>query len=452
MAEKPPTTPRPDTIAAIATAPGRGGIGVVRVSGRNLSPLSESLSGKLPQPRTATLANFRAADQSVIDSGLLLYFPAPHSFTGEDVLELQGHGGPVVLQMLLARCLDLGARLAEPGEFTRRAFLNGKLDLTQAEAVIDLIDASTTAAARSAVRSLQGSFSNEIRNLLDQLIELRALVEATLDFPDEEIDFLESADAFGRLDRLDCKMDEVTDRAQQGRLLQSGLHVVLAGQPNVGKSSLLNCLAGEELAIVTPVAGTTRDVVRSTLHVEGIPIHVIDTAGLRETQDEIERIGIARTWREIEKADVVVLVVDAREGVEDADEAILAQFPPGLERVIVYNKIDLAGRQPERHDESSGVAISLSAKNCSGVALLKQELLRIAGWHPAEDVFIARERHLRALAVSKEHLEAARTRMSQLELFAEELRMAQKSLWTITGEFSADDLLGEIFGRFCIGK
>lgn len=452
MAERPPTIPRPDTIAAVATASGRGGIGVVRVSGRDLLPLAETLSGRSPQPRMATLAAFRAADGSVIDTGLLLYFPGPHSFTGEDVIELQGHGGPIVLQMLLARCLDLGARLAEPGEFTRRAFLNGKLDLAQAEAVIDLIDASTTAAVRSAVRSLQGDFSREIRLLLDQLIELRALVEATLDFPDEEIDFLEAADAFGRLDRLQRKMVEVTDRATQGRLLQSGLHVVLAGQPNVGKSSLLNCLAGDELAIVTPVAGTTRDVVRGTLHVGGIPLHVIDTAGLRETRDEIERIGIERTWREIETADVVVLVVDARHGVSEADEAILAQLPHGLARITVYNKIDLAAREPERHAEASDVSISLSAKNGAGVDLLKQELLRIAGWHPAEDVFIARERHLRALATAAGYLETARACLPRLELFAEELRLAQHSLAAITGEFSADDLLGEIFGRFCIGK
>ncbi len=452
MAEKLPTTPRPDTIVAVATAHGRGGIGVVRLSGRNLKPLAQALSGKLPEPRVATLTNFRAADGEVIDTGLLLHFPAPNSYTGEDVLEFQGHGGPVVMQMLLARCVDLGARLAEPGEFTRRAFLNGKLDLTQAEAVIDVIDATTKAAARSAMRSLQGGFSREISLLLDQLVELRALVEATLDFPEEEIDFLKAADAFGRLDRLQQKMQDVMDRAKQGKLLQGGLHVVLAGQPNVGKSSLLNCLAGDDLAIVTPVAGTTRDVVRSILHVEGIPLHVIDTAGLRETDDEIEQIGIARTWREIEKADVVVLIVDARHGVQAADEAIFAQFPSGLARIAVHNKIDLAGLLPERRDEAAGVAISLSAKQGVGIELLKQELLRIAGWQPAEDVFIARERHLRALVKTNECIGMARACLPQLDLFAEELRLAQMSLGTITGEFSSDDLLGEIFGRFCIGK
>ena len=465
MAEKPLTTPRPDparasaasasspeTIAAIATASGRGGIGVVRVSGRNLLVLAEALSGKYPQPRLATLANFQAADGSVIDSGLFLYFPAPHSFTGEDVLELQGHGGTVVLQMLLARCLDLGARLAEPGEFTRRAYLNGKLDLAQAEAVVDLIDAASTTAARSAVRSLQGSFSKEINALLEQLTELRALVEATLDFPEEDVDFLEAADAFGRLERLQQRLAQVFDRAQQGRLLQGGLHVVLAGQPNVGKSSLLNRLAGDDLAIVTPIAGTTRDVVRGTLQVEGIPLHVIDTAGLRDTDDEIEKIGIARTWHEIERADVVVLLVDARRGVEEADRSILNRLPAYLKRITVYNKIDLAATQAERHDEADGIAISLSAKHGSGVDLLRQELLHIAGWHPAEDVFIARERHLRALAETQGHIKTAQAQLPQLELFAEELRLAQMALGTITGQFSADDLLGEIFGRFCIGK
>lgn len=358
----------------------------------------------------------------------------------------------VVLQMLLARCLDLGARLAEPGEFTRRAFLNGKLDLAQAEAVVDLIDASTKAAARSAVRSLQGEFSKEIHVLLDQLTELRALVEATLDFPEEEVDFLEAADAFGRLARLQARLAQVFDRARQGKLLQGGLHVVLAGQPNVGKSSLLNRLAGDDLAIVTPVAGTTRDVVRSTLQVDGIPLHVIDTAGLRDTDDAVEKIGIERTWREIERADVVVLLVDARSGVGDAERAILAQLPTSLTRITVYNKVDLAGRTAERHNESDGVAVSLSAKHGDGIDLLRSELLRIAGWHPTEDVFIARERHLRALTDTQERITAAQQQLPQLELFAEELRLAQLALSSITGEFSADDLLGEIFGRFCIGK
>ncbi len=449
-----------DTIAAIATAPGRGGVGVIRISGSALLPFAFALTGKTPRPRYAMLADFRAADGSVIDSGLLLYFPAPHSFTGEDVLELQGHGGPVVMQMLLGRCLDLGARLAEPGEFSRRAFLNGKMDLAQAEAVADLIDAATTSAARSAVRSLQGEFSRAIGELNDELINLRMLVEATLDFPDEDIDFLKAADAFGRLDRLQGKLATVFDRAGQGKLLQSGLHVVLAGQPNVGKSSLLNRLTGDDLAIVTPIAGTTRDALRSTIQIEGIPLHVIDTAGLRDTDDVVEKIGIERSWQEIERSDVVLLLVDARTGVSDADRAILARLPERLQRITVYNKIDLAGHAPERHDEhdahGDAVAISLSAKANQGIELLRAELLRIAGWHQAEDVFIARERHLRALAAAGDHVGAARAvvegRFPALELFAEELRLAQQSLGEITGEFTADDLLGVIFSRFCIGK
>ena len=445
-----------DTIAAIATAPGRGGVGVIRISGSNLLPFAFALTEKTPKPRYASLADFKATDGSTIDTGLLLYFPNPQSFTGEDVLELQGHGGPVVMQMLLARCLDLGARLAEPGEFSRRAFLNGKMDLAQAEAVADLIDAATASAARSAVRSLQGEFSRAIGELNDELINLRMLVEATLDFPEEDIDFLKAANAFGRLERLQLKLAEIFDRAGQGKLLQSGLHVVLAGQPNVGKSSLLNRLTGDDLAIVTPIAGTTRDALRSTIQIEGIPLHIIDTAGLRETDDEVEKIGIERSWKEIERSDVVLLLVDARTGVGEADREILARLPERLQRITVYNKIDLAGREAERHDEADGIAISLSAKANQGIELLRQELLRIAGWHQAEDVFIARERHLRALANAQEHLAAARNvvegAMPALELFAEELRLTQQSLGEITGEFTADDLLGVIFSRFCIGK
>ena len=445
-----------DTIAAIATAPGRGGVGVIRISGSNLLPFAFALTGKTPRPRYATLADFKAGDGSTIDTGLLLYFPNPQSFTGEDVLELQGHGGPVVMQMLLARCLDLGARLAEPGEFSRRAFLNGKMDLAQAEAVADLIDAATASAARSAVRSLQGEFSRAIGELNEELINLRMLVEATLDFPEEDIDFLKAADAFGRLERLQRKLAEIFDRAGQGKLLQAGLHVVLAGQPNVGKSSLLNRLAGDDLAIVTPIAGTTRDALRSTIQIEGIPLHIIDTAGLRETDDEVERIGIERSWKEIERSDVVLLLVDSRTGVTEADREILERLPKNLQRITIYNKIDLAGRPSERHDEADGVAISLSAKANQGIDLLRQELLRIAGWHQTEDVFIARERHLRALATAQEHVAGARSVVEgvlpALELFAEELRLAQQALGEITGEFTADDLLGVIFSRFCIGK
>lgn len=450
MAAKKPKPAQP--IAAIATAPGRGGIGVVRVSGADLLHLVQALTGRQPQPRYATLAEFCDSEGRSIDSGLVLFFPAPHSFTGDDVLELQGHGGPVVMQLLLARCLELGARLAEPGEFTRRAFENGKLDLAQAEAVADLIDAATASAARSALRSLKGEFSNEIHLLVEQLTELRALTEATLDFPDEEIDFLKSADAFGRLARLRQRLASVFDRAQQGHLLQGGLQVVLVGQPNVGKSSLLNQLAGDELAIVTPVAGTTRDALRGSIQIEGIPLHIIDTAGLRETEDEVEKIGIARSWREIERADVVLLLTDAQHGIGEAERAILERLPASARRITVENKIDLAGRQPGRSETPAGVSIALSAKAGQGIDLLCQELLRLAGWHQAEDVFIARERHLEALRTARQHLEAAEAQLPQLELFAEEMRLAQQALCRITGEFTADDLLGEIFGRFCIGK
>lgn len=442
----------PDRIAAIATAPGRGGIGVVRISGPDLLPLAEVLSGLQPQARQASFTNFRDSEGRSIDSGLLLYFPAPHSFTGDDVLELQGHGGPVVMQLLLSRCLELGARLAEPGEFTRRAFENGKVDLTQAEAIADLIDAATASAARSAVRSLQGEFSKEIHLLVDQLTELRALTEATLDFPDEEVDFLKSADAFGRLTRLNQRLAAVFDRAQQGRLLQGGVQVVLVGQPNVGKSSLLNQLTGDELAIVTPVAGTTRDALKGSIQIEGIPLHIIDTAGLRETDDEIEKIGIARSWREIERADVVLLLTDAQHGIGEAEREILGRLPRNIRRITIENKIDTTGRAPERRETAGEVTIALSAKAGQGIELLRKELLSLVGWHQAEDIFIARERHLEALREAKEHLSAAEAQLPQLELFAEEMRLAQQALCRITGEFSADDLLGEIFGRFCIGK
>lgn len=441
-----------DTIAAIATAPGRGGIGIVRLSGSGLQSFATRICGKTPVPRQASLASFRDGGGTVIDSGLVLFFPAPNSFTGEDVLELHGHGGTIVLQMLLARCLDLGARLAEPGEFTQRAFLNNKLDLAQAEAVIDLIDASTATAARSAIRSLQGEFSREVHALLEELTELRVLLEAVLDFPEEDIDFIESADATGRLVRLEQHLAAVLERARQGNLLQNGLHIVLAGQPNVGKSSLLNDLTGDDLAIVTPVAGTTRDVVRGSLQVRGIPLHVVDTAGLRTTDDEIERIGIERSWREIERADVIVLIVDARLGIGKEDRRIMARLPDKPLRITVYNKIDLTGRSPGRQEGPDGVGISLSAKSGDGVDLLRQEFLKIAGWQPAEDVFIARERHLRALEGAWQHLKSAREQLPRLEFAAEELRLAQSSLGLITGEFSSDELLGEIFGRFCIGK
>ena len=447
--QNPPARP-PDTIAAIATAPGRGGIGVVRVSGAGLGAFALALCGRAPRPRTAHFTRFLDEHERPIDEGVLLYFAAPASFTGEDVIELQGHGGPVVMQMLLERCLQLGARLAEPGEFTRRAFLNGKLDLAQAEGVADLIEASTAAAARSAVRSLSGQFSEEVHRITDALIDLRMLVEATLDFPEEEIDFLERARAMPRLEGIREALEGVLDRARQGALLRSGLNVVLVGAPNVGKSSLLNQLAGEERAIVTDVAGTTRDALRETIQIEGIPLHIIDTAGLRDTEDRVERIGIERTWREIARADVILHLVEAGVATEvDLDESL----PQGVERIVVANKIDLAGLPPGRVEAGGRVRLQVSARSGEGVELVRQELLRIAGWHAhGEDVILARERHLLALREALRHVEAAGTQLGALELFAEELRLAQEELGTITGEFSADDLLGVIFSRFCIGK
>ena len=447
-----PAPRSPDTIAAIATAPGRGGVGVVRVSGASLGAFAFELCGREPKPRTARFTRFLDAEERVIDEGILLYFSAPASFTGEDVLELQGHGGPVVMQMLLERCLQLGARLAEPGEFTRRAFLNGKLDLAQAESVADLIEASTAAAARSAVRSLSGRFSEEVHRIVDALIDLRMLVEATLDFPEEEIDFLESARALPRLDAIRAQVEELLDRARQGALLRSGLNVVLVGEPNVGKSSLLNQLAGEDRAIVTEIAGTTRDALRETIQIEGIPLHIIDTAGLRETVDTVERIGIERTWREIERADVILRLVDAVQG-EPSDDDIDRRLPPSVQRITVVNKIDLVGLAAGRSEVARRIRLQVSARSGEGVELVRQALLRIAGWHAhGEDVILARERHLTALRKALAHVIEAGGQLGALELFAEELRLAQEQLGEITGEFTADELLGVIFSRFCIGK
>ena len=442
-----------DTIAAIATPPGRGGIGVVRVSGHDLLSFAVALTGKTPLPRRATIADFLAADGQPLDRGLILYFPTPHSFTGEDVLELHGHGGPVVMHALLARCVELGARLADPGEFSRRAFDNDKIDLAQAEAIADLIDAASAQAARAALRSLSGEFSRSVRALTDGLIELRALIEATLDFPDEEIDPLADTDIVPRLAGLTSDLARLRARARDGSVLRAGLTVVLAGLPNVGKSSLLNRLAGEERAIVTEIAGTTRDALRETIQVEGIPLHVIDTAGLRDTDDVVERIGIDRTWREIEKADVILQIVDARSGVTPADQAIAARLPAGIERVVIENKCDLDQRQAERVVVMDGVHLVLSAKSGDGIALLHDELLRIAGWRGhGEDALLARARHLEALIEADTRIKVAAKQLGQLELAAEELRLAQTALSRITGEFTADDLLGTIFGRFCIGK
>ena len=471
-----------DPIAAIATAPGRGAVGIVRVSGKGIGALVRTLCGKDLKPREATYLPIKDAAGSPIDHGLAIYFPGPHSYTGEDVLELQAHGGPVVLQLLLARCLEAaqtadadgktvlnGLRLAQPGEFTKRAFLNDKIDLAQAEAIADLIDASTEAAARSASRSLSGAFSQEIHVLRDALVHLRMLVEATLDFPEEEIDFLQKADAFGQLERLRAQVTAVLARAHQGALLREGIKVVIAGQPNAGKSSLLNALAGAELAIVTPIAGTTRDKVQQTIQIEGVPLHVIDTAGLRDSDDEVERIGIARAWDEITAADAVLFLHDLTR-VEQADyaaadteiAATLQQKLPALVPVIhVWNKTDMAQADVQaRHTAqlaSDSGQIALSARTGDGLDALRKRLLEVAGWQSApEGLYLARARHVEALQAVEAHLEMADEQLAaqaaHLDLLAEELRLAQISLNSITGEFSSDDLLGVIFSSFCIGK
>lgn len=462
-------TTHQDPIIAIATAPGRGGIGVVRLSFGKLGAevvarLMLAVCGQELSPRYATYVPFLDAQGGILDRGIGLYFAAPHSYTGEHILELQGHGGPIVLQLLLQRCLAAnevpGLRLAEPGEFTRRAFLNDKLDLAQAEAVADLIEASTEAAARCAGRSLDGVFSRAIQRLVEDLIRLRMLVEATLDFPEEEIDFLEAADARGKLATLRHELSQIQSDARQGALLREGLSVVLAGQPNVGKSSLLNALAGAELAIVTPIAGTTRDKIAQTIQIEGIPLHIVDTAGLRETEDEVERAGIARTWQAIKQADIVLHLLDARIGFTHEDAAIAASLPAGVPMIQLHNKIDLLAESAAvtLATETKAVrTVRLSAKSGAGIDDLRAQLLEIAGWQiGTESVYSARERHLIALRAANRHLlnaaEQAAQNAQALDLFAEELRLAQLQLNTITGEFTPDDLLGEIFSRFCIGK
>ena len=456
-----------DPVVAVATAPGRGAVGIVRASGRDLSALIQSVCGRALVPRQATLLDFVGSEGQAMDRGLAIHFPAPHSYTGEDVLELQAHGGPVLLQLLLARCLEAmpGLRLADPGEFTERAFLNDKLDLAQAEAVADLIDASTEAAARSAARSLSGAFSSEVKRLAERLVQLRLLVEATLDFPEEEIDFLEQAGARGQLDAIEAILEQALTRARQGALLREGLHVVIAGQPNVGKSSLLNALAGAELAIVTPIPGTTRDRVSETIQIEGVPLHVVDTAGLRsDAVDEVERIGIGRSWEAIAAADAVLFLHDlGRLGepeVASADAVIAAQLPPGVPVLQIYNKADLPGAA-ERADAADAAraapGLRVSARTGQGLDELRRALLRQAGWQAApEGLFIARSRHVQALRRTLDHVRTAQQlaalRDAALELLAEELRLAHRELGEITGEFSTEDLLGAIFGRFCIGK
>jgi tRNA modification GTPase len=426
----------------------------VRVSGPLAADVARAVTGSLPQPRHAAFARFRAADGGVIDEGIALYFAAPHSYTGEDVLELQGHGGPVVMQALLARALELGARIAEPGEFTRRAFLNDRLDLAQAESVADLIDAASMEAARSAARSLTGEFSARIHELVAGLTDLRTHVEACIDFPEEEIDPADRAVQRRKLDAIGAQLEGVLGDARQGAVLREGLTAVLIGRPNVGKSSLLNRLAGDEVAIVTPIAGTTRDSVRVTIHLSGVPIHLVDTAGLRDAADEIERLGIERTWRAVEAAGAALFVTEPGRPL-DADElAYLRKLPPHVTVARVINKIDLAADAAGRDDDGAETPIlRVSAKTGAGTESLRAWLLEVAGWKPhGEGAFMARQRHLDALQAATAHVREAERQAQVFELMAEELRLAQTQLGRITGEVTADDVLGAIFARFCIGK
>lgn len=439
--------PNADLIAAIATAQGRGGVGVVRVSGKGAADIAVAMLGKQPVARHATYGDFLDDFGQPIDQGIALFFQAPHSYTGEDVLELQGHGGTAILQLILKRCLDLGARLAEPGEFTRRAYLNDKLDLAQAESVADLISATTAEAARSAVRSLHGDFSSAINKLVDELIHLRMLTEAMLDFPEEDLDISDISLRTGLLAKVQANLQQTLHTAKQGSLLREGAHIALIGRPNVGKSSLLNRLSGEEVALVSDIPGTTRDVIRQEIQIRGVPLHILDTAGLRTSDDAIENMGMERTHQAARKADLIIMLLDSTKGCSDEDEAIFSGFPADIPHIKVFNKADLMA------DPGSSDGIHISAKTGEGIEELRDQLLKLIGWNNQESgVFLARERHLIALKQASVHLDRAESSMNIAEFFSEELRLAQTALNTITGRFTADDLLGEIFGRFCIGK
>lgn len=450
-----------ETIVAQATAPGRGGIGILRVSGPKAVEVAQAVLGKCPKPRMADYLPFKDADGSVLDQGIALYFKSPNSFTGEDVLELQGHGGQVVLDLLLKRILQLdGVRLARPGEFSEQAFLNDKLDLAQAEAIADLIDATSEQAARSALKSLQGEFSNKVNQLVDSVIYLRTYVEASIDFPDEEIDFLADGKIEAKLREIINQLDLVSSEAKQGSILREGMKVVIAGRPNAGKSSLLNALAGREAAIVTDIAGTTRDVLREHIHIDGMPLHIIDTAGLREATDEVERIGISRAWTEIEQADRIILMLDSSDpdsqNIEKVRSEFLSKLPNNMPVTIVRNKVDLSGEAVGLKEENGTTTICLSAQTHQGVDLLREHLKQAMGFQTGmEGGFLARRRHLDALEKAAEHLQIGLVQLTEFhagELLAEELRLVQANLSEITGQFTSDDLLGNIFSSFCIGK
>lgn len=443
------------TIVAIATPPGRGGVGIVRVSGATTRAVAIGLLGRVPPPRQALYGPFRDTDGRPIDTGLALFFPTPHSFTGEDVLELHAHGGPVVLDMLLRRCVDLGARPARPGEFSERAFLNDKLDLAQAEAIADLIDSATEQAARAALRSLQGEFSRRVHALTEDLIHLRMYIEAAIDFPEEEVDFLADHALRTRLDALAATLAQVRRSARQGSLLRDGMTLVIAGRPNAGKSSLLNALAGRDSSIVTDIPGTTRDVLREHISLDGLPLHVVDTAGLRAATDQVEKIGVERAWHAIGQADHVLLVIDDGIGVTAADRDILDQLPHAITRTLIRNKIDLSGADAGITQGPLGAELRLSALTGAGLQHLRDHLKQCAGFQPAEggDV-LARRRHLSALEQADIYLHSAVQRLAEGagELAAEDLRLTQQALGEITGAVTNDDLLTRIFSSFCIGK
>lgn len=449
-----------DTIVAVATPAGRGGVGIVRLSGKDVSVFVKALTARPLEPRRAVFTDFLDENAETIDQGLAIYFQAPHSFTGEDVLELQGHGGPVILDLLVRRALALGARLAEPGEFTKRAYLNDKLDLAQAEAVADLIDASSAQAARCAVRSLQGEFSHRVQGLLESLTQLRIYVEAAIDFPEEEIDFLADGRVAEQLDAIQAQLADIFSRAQQGSLLREGMSVVIAGKPNAGKSSLLNALSGRDSAIVTDIAGTTRDVLREEISLDGMPLHVIDTAGLRDTGDQVEMEGIRRAWLEIEKADRVLFVIDSTEdyslqpGLNWPD--YFQRYPEQRNISFVLNKADLSGLSPGVEEREGYPVIALSAREGLGISALVDHLKNCMGFSGGgEGAFTARRRHLDALQRAGDYLTSGQSQLREAgagELLAEDLRQAQHALGEITGEFTADDLLGRIFSSFCIGK
>lgn len=447
-----------DTITAVATAPGRGGVGIVRVSGNKAKSIAEAILGKVPEPRYAHYGPFYGAEGEVLDRGIALYFPNPNSFTGEDVLELQGHGGPVVLQWLLERVVELGARLAEPGEFSKQAFMNDKLDLAQAEAIADLIEASSEQAAKSALRSLQGDFSREVNTLVEELIQLRLYVEAAIDFPEEEIDFLSDGKVAGQLQHIIERLHKVLASAQQGVLLREGMSVVILGRPNAGKSSLLNALSGKEIAIVTDIAGTTRDIVKEEINIDGMPLHILDTAGVREATDQVEQIGIERAWAAIDNADRILVMLQAGEAIHPEDQAILDKLPESMPVTLVRNKIDLIHHEPmiEMEDISGRTVVWLSAKHQQGLDLLRSHLKTEMGYAQTEEgVFMARKRHLDAIQTALDYTLNGQQQLEVYaagELLAEDLRLAQEALSEITGRFTSDDLLGRIFSSFCIGK